>query len=227
MSLQTFAPSPGPSFTVPLAWDWLVSETRGIKPYVQTIPKFELPVRRYSLSWRVTTAKLRDYLVAFFHRTNGPGREFLWTPPDPVWAPEDAGPDLDQVSGGALAQRTYHARYTWFETSSGKETTPSPSSSITVQANYLLTVAVPRYPSGVGAWRIYVGTSAGDERLQGYASSRLWTESAGGIVPDAAPPPNANTLSIPTKWRLVGGVQERKLTANRFALEITLEEFFG
>lgn len=227
MSTRTFAPDPGPSFVVPLTWEWRTVRQEAIKPYTRTIPTFQLPVRRFDLNWRICTKALRDYVVSFFHRGLGSADDFYWTPPDPVWAPEDSGPDLDSTSGGSLSQRTYYVKHTWYDSTTGQETTASPASTITVPANYLLEVSVPIYPCGVGAWRVYASETQGDERLQAYATSRTWTEPVSGLVPDSAMVPTTNTLKPATRWRLVGSLQERKITANRYSLDLQLEEFWA
>lgn len=224
---RTFNPPQGPSYEVPLDWAWLVTKQKATKPYVKIIPELWLPVRRYSLAWKVGTPKLRDYLVSFFHRQLGPTTPFWWTPTDPTPTPEDEGPDLDSSSGGELSQRTYYVKFTWYDSTTGYETEASPAASITVAADYLLEVSCPRFPSRVGSWRIYAHETAGSECLQTTQTDRNWTEPVTGLVTGSATPPATNNLKLPALWRLEGGIQQRLIGANRYRLSLTLEEFFA
>lgn len=226
MTTPTFDPPVGPSFELPLEVAWDADETEFVKPYVQVVPRNELAIRAFDLQWNLLTRAQRDYIQSFFHRHRGPATPFYWTPTDPVFAPEDDGPEVDQVAGGSLSERTYYVRFSWYDSTTGQETTPSPAKSITVQSSYLLSVTVPRFPSRVTAWRVYVGTVADYEYLQAYDIDRTWTEPSGGITEPTSLPPSVNTLKPAAKWRLLGTVRERKRSANRFSLSLRIGEVF-
>jgi len=227
MTTATFSPPIGPSFELPLDVQWEVEMTEFVKPYVQSIPKSPFGLQRYELEWRILTEDQADAIRSFFHRRCGPRDPFWWTPARGVPSPADAGPDLSTVAGGALAQRTYYVKFTWYEIATAKETLASPSTSITVPANYLLRATVPTWPSRVSAWRIYIGTVNGSEALQGYEEDPEWNEISSGIIEPGPAIPVANTLKIPLKWRLDGGLSERLLRPGRYSISARFVEYLG
>jgi hypothetical protein len=225
MTAPVFDPGIAPSFSPSTDWNWPVLQFDPVKPYEQVIPLGLRPVREYSVGFKALTVQQRNYILSFFHSIGGPAGAFSWVTPDLIWAPEFSALVLTQVSGGALAQRTYQVRYTWYDDSTSGETTACAASSITVAANYLLKVTVPPPPTGAPGWRVYAHETLGSECLQASVlDTTIWTEPVGGLVTGTGLPPTENTLQPPLLWRLVGGLQEQKIRANRWAMSFTIRE---
>lgn len=224
----TLAPAVGPSFPLEPEHDWPCDEQIPIKPYATIIPKTIRSLRRLSPEWRGLTADQVDYFLSFFSELRGAGGVFWWTPPDPVQSPLSRGPDLTQVlrSGAPSSPRTYYVTFTWYASGTGLETKPSPASTITVQAGYVASVAVPVIPMGADRVRIYAGTVAGLEYLQASSSSRIWEEPITGLLTLTALAPMVNALRAPILWRLTGKVRPIRISSNRFTLRLDFLEQF-
>ncbi|MFH0907801.1 MAG: hypothetical protein V1929_03435 [bacterium] len=83
---------------------------------------------------------------------------------------------LSTAVSGALAQRTYYVKITWYDGTN--ETTASQESSQLVAANSVLTLTTIPFPKGVTTARLYIGTSAGAEKLVSKLATdgATWTE---------------------------------------------------
>ena len=127
-------------------------------------------------------------------------------------------PVVETVAGGALPQRTYYVKFTFHDTGTPSESTPSPEVSIVVPANNLLKVKAPLPMAKAGAtpldvfdsWNVYVSTAAGTETKQNtanmtrgyldgtninnFAAGADWTEPTSGLIAGAALP--ANSLMV-------------------------------
>lgn len=98
-------------------------------------------------------------------------------------------PTLGSTAGGTLAATTYYVAITYV-TAQG-ETLASPTASLAVAANNLLTVASPSILAGVTGWNVYVGTAANNLQKQNAAFIAIgtgYTEPTSGLISGAAPP---------------------------------------
>lgn len=103
--------------------------------------------------------------------------------------PPPVAPTLGSTAGGSLAATTYYAAISYV-TAQG-ETVLSPTVSLAVAANNLLTVASPALRAGATGWNLYAGTAANSLTKQnsgqiGIGSS--YTEPTSGLVVGSAPP---------------------------------------
>lgn len=225
MSYPEFSPGVNPSFMVQVNSEWPVQTFSPTKPYDQVVPLGVRPVREFNLTWRGLTRDQYDYFMSFFHSIGGQAGVFAWRTTDAVFSPRHAGPTLDEESGGSLAQRTYYVKYTWYDSVTGQETVASPSTSNTVQANYVLTVEIPHMPAGVTEWRVYAHETSGSECLQATVSgTRFWTEPVTGMVTLTDTPPVLNDYYPLLHWRLVGGLPMVKYRSGRWMCEMTWRE---
>jgi hypothetical protein len=98
-------------------------------------------------------------------------------------------PVLGSTAGGTLPATTYYAAISYV-TAQG-ETLLSPTASLAVAANNLLTVASPAVSAGVTGWNLYAGTSPSSLTKQNTAQLGIgssYTEPTSGLVSGAAPP---------------------------------------
>lgn len=98
-------------------------------------------------------------------------------------------PALGQTAGGTIAATTYYVAATYI-TPNG-ETLPSPTQSLAVSANNLLTVASPPLIGGVTGWNVYVGTSPTSLTKQNTALLAIgttYTEPISGLIAGSALP---------------------------------------
>lgn len=224
---RTFAPPTGPSFQVPIGWDFPGSLHEPEKPYDVFVPSGDKPVEGWQIGWKFARRPTHDYVVSFFHDIGGPAEMFFWTPPVKHWSPSSRAPDSGQVAGGSLSGRTLDYAFTWFDVASGQESLPSPVGTATFSANNLAVLTIPRYPAGVKAARIYVATSElEDLSLQGYITGSTWTEPAGGHNPDQGVPPTAATLYTQALFKLRGGVERQYIDVDLWAITLRFFQMF-
>ena len=111
-------------------------------------------------------------------------------PPSPSLTAAPAAPTLGYVTGGALAKRKYYVRLSYV-TPTG-ETAAGIEGSITIPANYLISIASPGVDvySLATSWNVYIGTTSALETQQatGLNLSNSWTEPTTGLVSGAAMP---------------------------------------
>jgi len=225
VSILEFAPPRNPSFPLSVQNEWPTDETAAIKPYVQVLPRTIRPVRTVSAQWTGLSREQLDYFESFFHEVKGGAGIFTWRNLDPTFNPLHRGPDLAQVAaGGAPGARDYSVLYTWYDNLSGQETKPSPASSISVLDGNVITVAVPVFPAGVPAIRVYASETPGTEVLQAFATERTWIEPTTGLLTGTSSPPATNTLKPLLKWRLTGPYRPERRGANRYDLALELME---
>lgn len=225
MTIPTFAPSRNPSFPVNTLHAIREDRQRTSKGYDIGRPMGVRPLRRLPLEWLGLSLNQLHEILSFFYGLNGSTGPFFWSPTDKVISPNGVVPVLGQVAGGSLTgQGTYFVKFTWYNTASAQETLPSKEASFSVSDNFLLTVDVPVFQMGVTEWRVYVGSSSGDNQLQaGTETERRWTMPASGPIAGAQPP-TENTLALPLLWKLDGDLEEQKSQANRFRLRATFQE---
>lgn len=190
-----FAPRVNPSFELLADYTTQTLRTPFDAGYVQTQPMWPREKRRWKMRWKSANQETRDYVVGFFQRQLGGANPWSWQHPTAAtYQPAPAlAPALWFFAGGALIQRTYYVVFTWANALG--ETGISARDSITVLANNRLRVEVPRFPAGVTSAKVYVGTTAGSETLQGTISTSngQFDEPASGLVVGAAFP-TTNTL---------------------------------
>lgn len=223
---QTFAPSIGPSYTLParLEWDGEFQLPRKAS-YGVFVPFGPKPERFWDLGWSVMEQGELDYVLSFFHDLGGPAEPFHWTPPVKVWAAHRA-PDADTRVSGALGSRTYDARFTWYDSDTGQESTPSPAVNFAVPANEVLELTLPKFPSGVSKARIYAGDELDDMWLQpAVAETRFWVEPDTGLVSATSLAPSTNTLALTGIYQLVEQtLQHRMIGPGKWSLQLTIGE---
>lgn len=103
--------------------------------------------------------------------------------------PAPVAPVLGSTAGGALAETTYYVAVSYV-TAQG-ETLLSPTASLDVAANNLLTVASPAMRAGVIGWNLYAGTAADSLTKQNAGEIGIgsdYTEPTSGLVAGSAPP---------------------------------------
>lgn len=185
------------------------------------------PRRVFLLKWSAATQIEKEYTTAFFRDHVGPAGSFIYQPADPVPTPSRNG-DVSQVSGGALAQRTYYYQISWV-TALG-ETRAATENSFLISANNLFRLIVPLFPTNVTKCRIYASTTSGATQLQveiispASKTDRTWTEPIGGLISGAAPP-STNTAKENVNVNLMDDTFEwTKLTAGAYSMEAAFEE---
>jgi len=219
-----FDPGRGPSRFSETEISHGADSQRYIKPYVQVIPRTITEMVAGTWTWEGAPVAIRDYIRSFFSEIKTEAGEFLWVPPGTVPAPAHRGPDLTSaaVTGAPGSPRSYHVLATWYNPSTGQESTASPRSSLVVSSDWLLRVTMPTFPNGVEAFRVYAGTTAGAEGLQAHSTARTWQEPLGGIVTGNPGPPASSTLRPAHKWRLTGPMREAQ-RGNRYDIALSME----
>ena len=204
MTLPTFSPSRNPSFPYSENRRILTDGIEMHAGYEELRPRRIRNLRPVPLTWKSLSEAEKDEIVSFIDGLEGTRGPFWWTPHDKVPSPNHSPPDLTQSSGGALSSRTYYVVYTWYDAADG-ETLQSEQASISVSANYYMTVEVPPVPSHIDGWRLYAHETSGNECLQAtITTGRSWTQSA-ALSTGTATPPSSNTLTTATKWVLASG----------------------
>jgi hypothetical protein len=223
MSIPTFDPPRNAEFIYTEGPRLLTDTIPMHKGYDQVRPLLLRPVRLVRLAWNAASDEVREYILGFFAQLAGQRGPLWWTPYDSVPSPSAVEPTLGQVAGGALGARTCYVVFTWYDAAYG-ETKPSAQASLSVAANYYLTVTVPPLPSWVESWRVYAATTSGSECLQDTVSDgRIWTQSA-AFSTGTATAPTANTLSPPAKWLLEGDIDCQRFRPNRWRIILQLSE---
>lgn len=224
MTTPVFNPSFGPSFPVGLELSFPHTVQQDINGYGVVMPQSLRPRMAASLEYQaITDAQLAE-IMSFFTLINGPQTPFVWAPPRSFWSPSAMTPTLDSTPGGALPQRTYYVRFTWYDPTTGQETAGSLTASILVPANEFLTVALPLIPLSVPAARIYASETQGDERSQGHITAPTWTQ-GGALGSPNITVPTASDLQTSVTWRLASGVTYSLRRANRWAVSLRFEEY--
>lgn len=196
--IPTFAPIRGPSFESPIQAEYRTDRQSSHAGYEISRPLGLASLDGIQLRWQsLRTPEFHD-IKSFFDGLQGTG-PFYYTPTDPLTAPGGMTPELSEVAGGSLTgQGTYYVQFTWYDPTTGLETTPSRETSLAVSDNNLLVVKVPVFPLGVEAWRVYVGASQGAAELQsGSSTARTWTMPATGRETGGASPPTENNMKVP------------------------------
>ena len=125
------------------------------------------------------------------------------------YASTPLAPTLTSTAGGTLAATTYYVVVTY--TNNNGETTASPSSSLAVEADYLLEVFSPNSVQGAQAWNVYASTSSGGPYYLQTSSpigiGTNWTEPTSGLLTSGNTPPATNTTDAvcPLLLLYVGG----------------------
>jgi hypothetical protein len=178
------------------------------------------------LHWNTIPESEKDYIESFVQGLEGTNGPFWWTPLDKIPTPSGMSAALSQFSGGAISTTTYYVRFTWYD-SAGGETAQSAQSSILMSTNFYMRVKVPPFPTYCEGWRIYAHESSGSECLQAtITTSRTWDQSA-ALSTGTATPPASNTLSVPVKWLLAGGVNKTKIRYGRWSMDLEfIEQIF-
>ena len=186
--------------------------------------------QRARRSWRFINRNAfsdeAEVFRAFVRDHAGGSRPFYIEVPDVVPRPWMA-PTLGVTTGGNIpSQRTLYVGYTW-QGVSGETPICYNIDSITVPANYKLTVTVPVFPRGVTAAGVYVGVSANDLKYQGVISESggTWTEPDAGYNTSGANPPSVNSLSETVLVTLADN-EATKNAAGRWTLSATFVELF-
>jgi len=133
-------------------------------------------------------------------------------------APTAASGSSVGASGGTVAAGTYYIKYTWL-TATG-ETVTGPEKTQAVTAGQTLIITPPAFPTGVYGANIYVGKTAGANKLQGKVST-----SGGNLT--ITKPIFENTVTPPTAYTGVTGastINDKVLTVPGSAV-LGLETF--
>lgn len=224
---MTFSPGVNPSYSYSVDRAWPHHEYEFQKPWISRVPLTLRPVRTIRATYVGLTKTQLDYFLSFFRETIGPVEHFYWPAQDVVTAPAHRGPDLSQVTSGALSERTYYVKYSWYDPTGGDETTPSPTESLTVAANKVLLITVPVFPSGVPAFRVYASEVEGTEWSQGHSTERTWQEPDTGLVTATTLSLSVNSLQPDLTVTLASDVKVVKTSANRYSVELVLREEFA
>ncbi len=218
----TFSPTLGPSYpySEPRAIPVDIIPMESGTQQVRAVGLTELRRARYD---QAVSTDDRDYVMSFIHGLEGGVGPFWWTPPNKVPSPSGIDPTLTQILGGAIAERTYYVRFTWYDAASG-ETKQSGQSSLTVAANYYLVVAIPAVPTEVDGWRLYAHETSGSECLQAtVTTARTWTQSA-ALSTGTATPPATSTLSQAVKWLVSGDVTDTRISTTLYRVAFDMVE---
>ncbi|MFH0903180.1 MAG: hypothetical protein V2A73_21335 [Pseudomonadota bacterium] len=173
------------------------------------------------------TQAARDYVESFFDRLNGPAGRFYFAWPEHVPSP-DAAPTLTAVVSGDRTQRTVTCRFAWRNATG--TTVASPTGTLVVPANSLVSVAVPVYPSGATQAVIYAAQdAAGAEQQQTILSlARTWTQPNAALLLATTSPPATNTATETPLCMLVGdSLRFPRGTGLSWEIQFSLEEVWS
>lgn len=113
-----------------------------------------------------------------------------------VGLPNPQSTDVSSIryGSGTLPEGDYYVRTTFY--SGTQETLPSPEVRVQLTgAGTLVVSPPPSWPSGAAGMRVYIGTSPGDEELQGQTMSSSAAFSQGTSLAIGAAPPVTNDSS--------------------------------
>ena len=207
-------------------WDSVQDPFEG--GYVQNRAKQHRKRRRFKLTWPVADQATRDYIVSFMERQLGAANAFSWQFPTTfLYQPKPAlAPGIWAITSGSLSSRTYYVVFTW--KNANGETEISARDSITVGANDVLRVEVPKFPAGVTSAEVYADETSGSETLQGSitTSGGTFTEPDSGLVAGASPP-SSNTLQETMTAHLEADtLRTRSIAPNVWEIDLEMVELF-
>jgi hypothetical protein len=107
-------------------------------------------------------------------------------------------PTVEAAAGtSGLAAAAHYVKYTWYD--GVRETTPSPAGTVTPEAGQNINVTLPAFPVASWTARIYIGTVADSETLQGEATTTSYVQDS--ALEAGAALPADNTLT--PNWELI------------------------
>jgi len=223
MSVPIFSPPQGPSYPLEIEQVFPVDSYATNSGLEVARPLGQLLIRRMRLQWTRMAVPTRDYIQSFLEALAGTNGPIQYTPPDAIASPTGTSPTLTQAAGGSLSGRSYDVQFSWWSTQTTQETAPSGTATLALDANKLITVAVPPAPNGVDGFRVYADDGSTSGLQATVTAGRTWTEPSGGLISGASAP-SSSTLKPPIKWTIDQTSTFRLVAASRWSFEMTLLE---